>query len=68
MEEKIINGYKYKGQYADKYYFINLYYNANSTDIEVYDATKNQLKVLRVNSKGNVRINGKTISIYDLNG
>lgn len=66
--EKKINGYKYIGQYADKYYFIKMYYNASSTDIEVYDTTKNQLKVLKVNRLGNIRVNGETISIYNLNG
>lgn len=65
--EKEINGYKYIGQYADKYYLTKVYYNASSTDAEVYDATKNQLKVLKVNRLGNVRINGETISIYNLN-
>lgn len=67
MERKI-NGYSYMGQYADKYYLIKVYYNANSTDVEVYDATQNKLKVLRVNKNGNVRINGELISIHSLNG
>lgn len=64
--EKKINGYKYIGQYADKYYLTKIYHNADSADVEVYDATKNKLKVLKVRKNETVRINREVISVHNL--
>ena len=63
--EKKINGYSYTKQYADKYYLVRTYCNPDSTDLEIYDATQNQLKVLKLSNKNTIRINKKIISVND---
>ena len=64
--KKEINGYEYIGQYADKYYLLNvLYYESK---LMVYDKTTDKIKKLKIRKNGTVKINNESISIDLLNG
>lgn len=64
--EKKINGHEYMGQYADKYYLLNvLFFEAK---LLVYDKTTDKIKKLKVRKNRTVKINNESLSIYLLNG
>lgn len=63
---KYIGGHEYIGQYADKYYLLNvLWYQAK---LLVYDKTVDKIKELKVRKNGTVKINNESIFIDLLNG
>ena len=64
-KSKIVEGYEYIGQYADKYYLLKIY--AFQGVCKIYDATCNKIKTLKIKNE-KVRINGESLSIYALNG
>ena len=62
---KIIEGYEYIGQYANKYYLLKIY--AFQGICEIYDVTCGKVKTLKIENE-KIRINGESLSIYALNG
>ena len=68
LKRKYVNGYEYIGQYADKYYLINIIITDYESHVLIYDKTKDMLKNLKVAKNRSVRINGEYLSIDSLNG
>lgn len=64
--EKKINGHEYIGQYADKYYLLNVLYFERQ--LIIYDKIIDKIKKLKVRKNGTVKINNESIFIYLLNG